>query len=41
MTKTRQDNDMTNHKGATYAKIGTKLSKPIRQDTINHENQIG
>ena len=38
MMKTRQDNEVTDCTSAVYAKIGTKLSWPIRQDAVNHEN---
>ena len=39
MTKSRQDNYVTNRIGAVYTKIETKLSGPIRQDVTYHKNQ--
>ena len=39
MTKTKQDNDMTNHIGLVHTKIKMELSGPIQQDTICDENQ--
>ena len=37
ITKTRQDNDMTNYTSAVDAKNETELSWPIEQDTIYPE----
>ena len=36
MTKTKQDNDVIDHKGTVYIKIETKLSWSIRQDVVYH-----
>ena len=41
MTKTRQDNDVTNHISLVYIKTETKLSGPIWPSAICDENQIG
>ena len=37
--KTRQDNDVTDHIGLVYAKIKTKLSRPISPGVVYDENQ--
>ena len=34
MTKSRQDNNVTDHTGALYAKNETELSWPIRQGAV-------
>ena len=39
MMKTRQDNDKIDRIGTIYAKIGTKMSWSIRQDTVYDEKQ--
>ena len=41
MTKTRLDNDVTDHTSEVYAKNKTKLSWPIRPSIVYDENQIG
>ena len=38
MTKTKQDNDVTDHIGAVYTEIGTELSWLIEQDVTYHKN---
>ena len=39
MMKTRQDNDKIDRIGTIYAKIGTKMSWSIKQDTVYDEKQ--
>lgn len=39
--ETRQDNNVTNYRGAIYVKIETKLSSLIRKDAIYNEKLIG
>lgn len=39
MTKTRQDNDMTDSTGVVYIDIEIDLSWLIEQDAVYHENQ--
>ena len=39
MMKNKQDNNFIDHIGVVYAEIGTELSRQIRQDAVNHENQ--
>ena len=39
MTKTRQDNDVTNHIGIVYAKTETKLLGPIESSAIGVEKK--
>ena len=41
MTKTRQDNKVTDRIGAVYIKNETKLSKPIGLGAICDQNKIG
>ena len=38
MTKTRQDNDVSDRIGVLYPEIRTELSWPIRKVMVNHEN---
>lgn len=38
MMKTRQNNDMTDPIRVVYVKIETKLSWPIEEDVVKHEN---
>ena len=40
MTKTKQDNDVANHKGVMYVEIKSELSWLIEWDVGYHENQI-
>lgn len=39
MTKTRQDNDMTDSTGVVYIDIEIDLSWLIEQDAVYHENK--
>ena len=39
VTKTIQDNDVTNHIDVVYAEIGIELSWMIRQDVVYHKKQ--
>ena len=39
MTKTRQNKDMIDRIGATYAKIKIEMSWPIGQDAVYHEKK--
>ena len=41
MTKTRHDNDMTNHTIVDYTKNETEQSWSIEQGVVYDENQIG
>ena len=41
MTKTIQDNDVTNHASAIYAENNTELSWSIGSGTDCDENQLG
>ena len=38
MTKTRQDNDVSDRIGVLYPEIRTELSWPIRKVMVNHKN---
>ena len=40
MTKTRQDNNMTDRTGAVYVENGNELSWPIKSGANYDENQI-
>ena len=39
ITKTRQDNDVTDHIGAVYVLFKIKLSSLIEHDAVNHKHQ--
>ena len=41
MTKTRQNNDMTDRTGAVYAENDVELSRPIRSSAMWDKNQTG
>lgn len=41
VTKTRQDNNMTNNTGAIYIKNETEMSWPIGSGKVYDGNQIG
>lgn len=41
MTKTRQDNGMTDYTSVVYAEIIIELSWPIRQDVVYHKKVTG
>ena len=38
MTKTKQNNDVKDFKGAIYAKKETELSRPIKSGAVYDEN---
>ena len=40
VTKTRQDNDMSDHIGVVYVEIKIELPRLIEQDAFYHENEI-
>ena len=40
MTKTREDNNVTDHIGAVYAENDTELSWPIRSSADGYEDKI-
>ena len=39
MTKSKQDNDVTDHFGLVYVETKTELSGPIEHDAICYDNQ--
>ena len=41
VTKTREDNDMTDHTGAVYVENDTKLSWSIELGVDSYEKEIG